>query len=94
MFSWESQGIVSMFLKVAPNSFICSTCAPCVPDGPRMPQGLQERPVAAVMEFKSYLLVGLVAWMLQMIVFAPAFYYVSRLAARQLLAAKERKMSV
>jgi hypothetical protein len=46
------------------------------------------------MEFKSYLFVGLAAWLLQMIFFAPAFYFVSRFAAQRLLAAKERKTSV
>jgi hypothetical protein len=57
-------------------------------------QGLQERPAAAVGEFKTYLLAGLAAWLLQMIVFAPLFYYSSVFLMQRLLPAKERKISL
>ena len=57
-------------------------------------QGLQEQPLAAVAQFKSYLFCGLVAWLLLMLAFAPLFYYCSRYAAQRLFPAKERKLSV
>jgi hypothetical protein len=46
--------------------------------------------VAAVVEFKSYLLVGLAAWLLQMIVFAPIFYYSARFMTQRLFPANRR----
>ena len=50
--------------------------------------------MAAVMEFKSFIFAGLVAWLLQMIVFAPAVYYSSKFAAQRFFVTKERKLSV
>ena len=48
----------------------------------------------AIMEFKSYLFAGVLAWLLQMILFAPAFYYVSRFVAHKLFARNERQQSL
>ena len=97
LLTWEHDGIVAAFLQ--------ARCTP--PSLPRLPcmrctaarltpaaQGLQQQPLAAVAQFKSYLLCGLLAWLLLMLPFAPLLYYCSRYAAHRLFSAKERKLSV
>jgi len=70
--------------------------APALPRGAASPaaQGLQEQPLAAVAQFKSYLLCGVLAWLLLMLAFAPLLYHCSKHAARSIFPAKERKLSV
>jgi hypothetical protein len=70
--------------------------APALPRAAVSPaaQGLQEQPLAAVAQFKSYLLCGVLAWLLLMLAFAPLLYYCSKHAARRIFPAKERKLSV
>jgi hypothetical protein len=99
LFSWEHEGIIDTFMKVrckiarrfsSPSNLQLLPCL-CLR---RCLQGVKEQPMAAIMQFKSFMLAGLVAWLLQMIVFAPAFYYSSKFAAQRLFVTKERKLSV
>ncbi len=95
LFSWEHDGIVAAFLQARCThpSLACHACAAPQPVSPAA-QGLQQQPLAAVAQFKSYLLCGLLAWLLLMLPFAPLLYYCSRYAAHRLFSAKERKLSV